>query len=116
MAKRSKKIDEFNRERERLNQVILDRDSRNMQRFLALDGAVYRDGALSARTKEMLGLVGSLVLRCDDCITYHLVQMKEAGVTDDEFDEAMSVGMLVGGSITIPHIRRAYEAWKELSE
>ena len=116
MSKRTKRIDEFNKERERLNEVILDRDNRNLQRFFALDGAVYRDGALSAKTKELLGLVGSLVLRCDDCITYHLAQVKEAGVTDDEFDDVMSIGLVVGGSITIPHIRRAYQTWEELSE
>ncbi|MCD6249225.1 MAG: carboxymuconolactone decarboxylase family protein [candidate division Zixibacteria bacterium] len=112
----SKRIDEFKKERERLNEAILDRDNRNIQRFFALDGAVYREGALSAKTKELLGLVGSLVLRCDDCITYHLAQVKEAGVTDEEFDEAISIGLVVGGSITIPHIRRAYQTWKELSK
>jgi len=111
----SKRIDEFKKERERLNEIILNRDNRNIQRFFALDNAVYREGALSAKTKELLGLVASLVLRCDDCITYHLAQIKNAGVTDDEFDEAMSIGLVVGGSITIPHIRRAYRTWKELS-
>jgi AhpD family alkylhydroperoxidase len=112
----SKRIEKFKDEREQLNKAILDRDHRNIQRFFALDGAVYREGALPVKTKELLGLVGSLVLRCDDCITHHLIQVKEAGVTDDEFDEAMSIGMVVGGSITIPHIRRAYKAWGELSE
>ena len=112
----SKRIDEFKKERERLNEAVLDRNSRNIQRFFALDGAVYREGALSAKTKELLGLVGSLVLRCDDCITYHLTRVKEADITDDEFDEAMSIGLVVGGSITVPHVRRAYETWKELSE
>ena len=111
----SKRIDEFKKERERLNEVILDRGNRNIERFFALDGAVYREGALPAKTKELLGLVGSLVLRCDDCIAYHLAQVREAGVTDDEFDEAMSIGLVVGGSITIPHIRRAYQTWKELA-
>ena len=116
MSKQAKKIDEFKKERERLNEVILARDNRNLNRFFALDGAVYRDGALPAKTKELLGLVGSLVLRCDDCITYHLAQVKEAEVSDDELDEAMSIGLVVGGSITIPHIRRAYKTWEELSE
>ena len=95
----SKRIDEFKRERERLNELILNRDNRNIQRFFALDNAVYRDGARSSKTKELLGLVGSLVLRCDDCIAYHLAQVREAGVTDEEFDETMSIGLVVGGSI-----------------
>lgn len=112
----AKQIDEFKKERERLNEIILNRGNRNIDRFFALDGAVYRKGALSAKTKELMGLVGSLVLRCDDCISYHLAQIKEAGVTDDEFDEAMAIGLVVGGSITIPHIRRAYRTWEELSE
>ena len=116
MSKRAKKTDEFKKERESLNELILKRGNRNIDRFFALDNAVYRDGALPAKTKELLGLVGSLVLRCDDCIAYHLAQVKEAGVTDEEFDEAMSIGLVVGGSITIPHIRRAYQTWEELSE
>jgi ribonuclease HI len=112
----SKRIDAFNKERELLNEAILARDDINIKRFLGLDNAVYRDGALPAKTKEMLGLVASLVLRCDDCVTYHITKVKENGLTDAEFDEMMSVGMLVGGSITIPHLRRAYRIWNELSE
>ena len=75
---------------------------------------MYRDGALSARTKELLGLVASLVLRCDDCITYHTIRAKEMEVTDTEFDEVMSIGLVVGGSITIPHVRRAYRLWEDM--
>lgn len=112
----SKRIDAFNKERELLNEAILARDDINIKRFLGLDNAVYREGALPAKTKEMLGLVASLVLRCDDCVTYHITKVKENGLTDAEFDEMMSVGMLVGGSITIPHLRRAYRIWNELSE
>ena len=111
-----KLVDQFKKEREQLNETILARDDVNIKRFFALDNAVYRDGALSAKTKELLGLVSSLVLRCDDCITYHITKAKEHKISDQEFDEVMSIGLIVGGSITIPHIRRAYRAWKELSE
>jgi AhpD family alkylhydroperoxidase len=110
----SKRIEEFQKEREALNEIILKRDDLNIKRFFGLDSAVYRDGALDAKTKEMLGLVASLVLRCDDCILYHVIRVKELGVTDKEFDEIMSIGLVVGGSITIPHVRRAYRSWKEL--
>ena len=112
----SKRVEEFKQEREKLNENILARDEINIKRFFALDSAVYRDGALPAKTKELLGLAASLVLRCDDCITYHVIQAKENQVSDAEFDEVMSIGLIVGGSITIPHIRRAYRTWKELSE
>ncbi|MEW6412030.1 MAG: carboxymuconolactone decarboxylase family protein [Candidatus Zixiibacteriota bacterium] len=111
----SDKVDKFKKERERLNEHILSRDNINIKRFFGIDTAVYRDGALDAKTKELLGLVASLVLRCDDCIAYHLIQSRDQGVTDEEFDEVMSVGLVVGGSITIPHIRRAYDFWKELN-
>jgi ribonuclease HI len=111
----SKSIDDFRKEREQLNEAVLGRDDLNIKRFFGLDGAVYRDGALSAKTKELLGLVASLVLRCDDCVTYHVIQAREAGVSEREFDEVMSIGLVVGGSITIPHVRRAYRAWNELA-
>ncbi|MEW5796090.1 MAG: carboxymuconolactone decarboxylase family protein [Candidatus Zixiibacteriota bacterium] len=111
-----KRVDEFRKERELLNEIVLARDDINIKRFFALDGAVYRDGALPAKTKELLGLAASLVLRCDDCITYHVIKAKEHQVSDPEFDEVMAIGLVVGGSITIPHIRRAYRMWKELSE
>ncbi len=112
----SKKVEQFRKERERLNQIVLAGDNLNIKRFFGLDSAVYRDGALDARTKELLGLVASLVLRCDDCISYHVIQARENGVTDKEFDEVMSVGMVVGGSITIPHVRRAKQLWKEMEK
>jgi len=112
----SKGIEEFKKERERLNEIILAREDINIKRFFGIDNAVYRDGALPSKTKEMLGLVASLVLRCDDCITYHVIKANENQVSDAEFDEIMSIGLVVGGSITIPHIRRAYRTWKELSE
>ncbi|MFO7618804.1 MAG: carboxymuconolactone decarboxylase family protein [Thermoplasmata archaeon] len=88
----------------------------SMKRFLNLDTKVYEDGALPAKEKEMLGLVASLVLRCDDCINYHLVQCHALGVTEAEVIEIMDVGLIVGGSITMPHIRRALKSWQELEE
>ena len=93
----------------RMNRLILDSDNIIIKRFFNLDSNVYEDGALSSRTKELLGLTASLVLRCDDCITYHLLKCRESGVTTDEFFEVFSVALIVGGSITIPHIRRAAE-------
>lgn len=112
----SKKVQKFKEERERLNELVLARDNINIKRFFGIDTAVYRDGALDSKTKEMLGLVASLVLRCDDCITYHIAQANLEGVTEEEFDEIMSIGLVVGGSITIPHIRRAVEVWTELKQ
>ena len=112
----SDRVQRFKEDRERLNDIILKKDNLDIKRFFALDSAVYRDGALDARTKEMLGLVASLVLRCDDCIAYHVIQAKQGGVSDEEFGEVMSIGLVVGGSITIPHMRRAYELWEELKD
>ena len=111
----SDRVKQFKDHREWLNEKILARDDVNIKRFFALDGAVYRDGALDVKTKELLGLVASFVLRCDDCIAYHLMQAKEAGVNDKEFNEVMSIGLIAGGSITIPHIRRATEFWEEMN-
>jgi len=109
------KVKRFNEERERLNRIVLERDNLELKRFFALDQAAYRDGALDARTKELMGLAASLVLRCDDCISYHVLRAGEMGLTNEQFDEAMSIGLVVGGSITIPHIRRAAELWKEIN-
>ena len=109
----SDRIDEFINERQRLNELVLAREDINIKRFFGLDSAVYRDGALNATTKELLGLVASLVLRCDDCISYHVLQARKLKVTDQEFDEVMSIGLVVGGSITIPHVRRAFRMWDE---
>lgn len=106
--------EEFSEERDRLNRLVMSYAGRNTKRFFALDSAVYRDGALDRRTKELLGLVASLVLRCDDCIRYHLLQCRECGVSDEELEEAMAVGLIVGGSIVIPHLRRAFEFWDSM--
>ncbi len=93
--------------RSEMNERILAAGHLGIKRFFALDDQAYRDGALDARTKELLGLVASLVLRCDDCVTYHLDRCVALGATRDEALEAMNVGLVVGGSIVIPHLRRA---------
>ncbi len=108
------KIERFQRERARLNEIVMAHSNKPIKRFFSLDSQVYRQGALSEQTKELLGLVGSLVLRCDDCITYHIGQCHKAGVKEVELVEALSIGLLIGGSITIPHLRRALEVWDEL--
>jgi len=100
---------EFNAYRQRMNERILAEDNQVVRRFFALDTQTYRAGALDVKTKEMLGLVASMVLRCDDCISYHVAQCQGAGVTREEFFEVFSVGLVVGGSIVIPHLRRAVD-------
>jgi AhpD family alkylhydroperoxidase len=109
-----KETDEFSAEREELNRLVLKYAGREVKRFFNVDASVYRTGALPARTKELLGLTASLVLRCDDCVTYHLTRCREEGVTDGELEEALAVGLVVGGSVTIPHLRRAFRRWEEL--
>ena len=105
----SDKLAEFTAFRQRMNERILAEDNQVVRRFFALDTQTYKAGALDVKTKEMLGLVASMVLRCDDCISYHVAQCKEAGVQRDEFFEVFSVGLVVGGSIVIPHLRRAVD-------
>jgi AhpD family alkylhydroperoxidase len=105
---------EFRRYRERMNAEILGEGNLVINRFFALDGRTYEAGALDVKTKELLGLVASMVLRCDDCVTYHLVRCREEGVSRAEAFEAFSVGLVVGGSIVIPHLRRAVDRWSEL--
>ena len=105
----SEHIDDYTAFRQRMNERILGQDNQVIRRFFALDTQTYKAGALDRKTKEMLGLVASLVLRCDDCISYHIAQCVEAGVGEDEFFEVFSVGLVVGGSIVIPHLRRAVD-------
>lgn len=105
----NERVKEFTEFRERMNERILGQDNQVVRRFFALDTQTYRAGALDVKTKEMLGLVASLVLRCDDCISYHVAQCKEAGVNREEFFEVFSVGLVVGGSIVIPHLRRGVD-------
>jgi AhpD family alkylhydroperoxidase len=109
-----RRIEQFQAERERLNELVMQYADLNIKRFFNLDSRVYGAGALPAATKELLGLVASLVLRCDDCVTYHIVRCHEEGVSDEEIVEALSIGLVVGGSITIPHLRRALQGWDEL--
>ena len=103
------RVDDFTKFRKRMNERILSHDNQVVRRFFALDTQTYKAGALDVKTKEMLGLVASLVLRCDDCISYHVAQCVEAGVSEDEFFEVFSVGLVVGGSIVIPHLRRGVD-------
>lgn len=111
----NKSVEAFQQEREELNEIVLKYAQKEIKRFYSLDSQVYRDGALPAKTKELLGLVASLVLRCDDCIQYHIIRSFEEGITNDELEEALAIGLVVGGSITIPHLRRAFRAWDELT-
>ena len=110
----SDRLTEFRRFRERMNDRILAEDNLEIRRFFALDTRAYEAGALDVRTKELLGLVASLVLRCDDCVTYHLLRCSEEGLARAEIVEAMSVGLVVGGSIVIPHLRRAVDRLSEI--
>lgn len=109
-------VNDFNTYREKMNTRILEQDNLVIKRLYNLDTNTYLDGALSSKTKEMLGLVASLVLRCDDCVKYHLGQCRELGVTTDELFEILAVGNIVGGTIVIPHTRRAVEYWDDLAK
>jgi AhpD family alkylhydroperoxidase len=110
----SDRLREFTEFRQRMNQRILEQDNQVVRRFFALDTQTYKDGALDLKTKELLGLVASMVLRCDDCISYHIAQCRSAGVNRDEFFECFSVALVVGGSIVIPHLRRAVDFLDQL--
>jgi AhpD family alkylhydroperoxidase len=108
------KIAAFNEYRSRMNEKILAEDNKVIKRFFNLDTNAYQDGALPAKTKEMLGLVASMVLRCDDCVKYHLEKCYNLGVNKEEIFEVYAIANLVGGSICIPHTRRAVEFWDAL--
>ncbi|ATL46301.1 carboxymuconolactone decarboxylase family protein [Chitinophaga caeni] len=107
-------LDEFNAYREKMNGVILGKQNKVINRLFNLDTNTYAEGALSTKTKEMLGLVASMVLRCDDCIKYHVAKCHEQGITTEEMYEIFAVANIVGGTIVIPHTRRAAEFWEEL--
>jgi len=107
-------VKEFNEYRAKMNEKILAEDNKVLKRFFNLDTNAYQEGALPVKTKEMLGLIASMVLRCDDCIRYHLGKCHELGVTKAELYEVFSIANLVGGSICIPHTRRAVEYWEAL--
>lgn len=108
-------VDEFHDYRSRMNDRILQTDNLVMKRLFALDSRAYEAGALPVKTKEMLGLMGSLVLRCDDCIRYHVENCFQAGMNEAEFFELLSIANIVGGTIVIPHTRRAVEFWDALT-
>ena len=109
-----KLVDEFNAYRSKMNEKILASDNKIMKRIYSLDTLTYQEGALSTKIKEMLGLATSMVLRCDDCVKYHLEKCYEHGVTTEEIFELFGVANVVGGTIVIPHTRRALEYWEEL--
>lgn len=107
-------VQEFNDYRAKMNEKLLADDNKVIKRIFNLDTNAYMAGALDVKTKELLGLVASAVLRCDDCIKYHLETCHKEGISKAEMMEAMSIATLVGGTIVIPHLRRAYEFWEEL--
>ena len=109
-----KQVQEFNDYRTKMNERILSQDNLVIKRLFNLDTNTYTEGALNVKTKEMLGLVASMVLRCDDCIKYHLGKCKEEGVTTEEVFEVFAIANIVGGTIVIPHLRRAVEYWEAL--
>lgn len=103
------RLDEFKNYRTRMNDRIAQIDHLGIKRFFNLDNSAYQNGALDSKTKELLGLTASMVLRCNDCIDYHILQCVDAGWTDAELHEAFNVALIVGGSIVIPHLRHAVE-------
>ena len=109
-------VNEFNDYRSRMNEKLLADNNKIVKRIFNLDTNAYAAGALDVKTKELLGLVASTVLRCDDCIKYHLETSHKHGITKEEMMEAMGIATLVGGTIVIPHLRRAYEFWEALDE
>ncbi|MDR7193003.1 carboxymuconolactone decarboxylase family protein [Luteimonas terrae] len=110
------RVAQFSAYRKRMNERILAEPNQVVRRFIALDTQTYQAGALDLKTKELLGLVASMVLRCDDCISYHVAQCKDAGATREELFETFSVGLVVGGSIVIPHMRRAVDFLDRLEQ
>lgn len=107
-------VNDFNAYRSKMNEVILEKDNLVLKRLFNLDANTYAEGALNVKTKELLGLVASMVLRCDDCIKYHLGKCYDQGCTTDEIYEVFAVANIVGGTIVIPHTRRAAEYWEAL--
>lgn len=113
----SNRVEEFNEFRTKMNKRILEGiDNKPIKRFFGVDTLTYEPGALDVKTKEMLGLVASMVLRCDDCISYHIQQCKKEGVSDAELHDVFSVALVIGGSIVIPHMRRAVAFLDELNQ
>lgn len=111
-----KDLKEYNNFRHKMNERITNCGHLGLKRFWALDGRAYEPGALDEKTLELLGLTTSMVLRCDDCVTYHVIRCLQLGFSDEELYDALNVSLIVGGSITIPHIRRAFETIDECRE
>ena len=109
-------VKEFNDYRQKMNDKILNDDNKIIKRIFNLDTNAFKEGHLDVRTKELLGLVASTVLRCDDCIKYHLESCYKEGITKEEVMESLSIATLVGGTIVIPHLRKAYEFWEALEQ
>lgn len=109
-------IDDFIQYRKKLNEIIDKHGNTQTKRFMNLDSEVYKNGAIDSKTKEMMGLVASMVLRCNDCINYHMIRCFQMGVKDEEFFELFNVALVVGGSIVIPHMRKATDVLQELRE
>lgn len=109
-------IERFKSDREFLNEIVMKYSGKNIKRFYGLDSSVFHDGALPKKTKELLGLVASFVLRCDDCMKFHLYNCKSEGVTDPELEEALAIGLIIGGSITVPSLRRTFKYWDEMKD
>lgn len=116
MASKTNSLEEFRKNREMMNEKIMDLDHLGIKRFFNLDHNTYQDGALPAQTKELLGLVASAVLRCNDCIDYHLEQCAKSGSTKQEIIDALNVALVVGGSIVIPHLRHSVSTIEDLEE
>ena len=112
----SKDIKNMSEYRQKMNDIILNSDNQNIKRFFGLDSRAYDPGTIDKKTKELMGLVASIVLRCNDCIFYHLDQCHKQGVSDEELYEAVNIALIVGGSITIPHIRFIFEMWEQLKK
>jgi len=110
----SDQVKDFQKFREKMNQKILENSSLETKRFMALDKNAYKEGALTKKTKELMGLTASLVLRCDDCVRYHLITSVDLGIKDSQLYEAFHIALVVGGSIIIPHIRRAVDFLENL--
>lgn len=109
-------VQEFNDYRSRMNEKILDEDNRVLKRLFNLDTNAFAEGALDVKTKEIVGLACSMVLRCDDCVRYHLGKCNDEGISTKEIFEAFSIANLIGGTIVIPHLRRAVEYWEQLQK
>jgi len=109
-------VEEFNGYRQKMNDKILGDDNKVIKRIFNLDTNAFKEGHLDVKTKELLGLVSSAVLRCDDCVKYHLETCFKEGITKEEVMETLSIATLIGGTIVIPHLRRAYEYWEALED